>query len=274
MKITLYILIFLITSVTFAQNDTINQIDHQQFKQGYWVNYFENTEKILEEGQYLNNQREGVWKQYLEDGTLSSEITYIDDEPNGYAKIYYSNGQTAEEGLWKEDVWIGEYISYYKNGNINYKWNFSDDGTRTGKQEYFHENGKKMISGNWNQGKESGVIKRYNKQGLLTEEQTYNNGEVNPELTVKHNTNTQKKLPKDSVRITKVPEPAKELEFFNATGERKLYNKKRQLWKEGYFEEGKLIKGKVYYYNYNNELIKTEIYNKGKVYDTIKPKNK
>jgi len=277
MKILVAILFIVISNFLLAQNDTLNRIDENGLKQDYWINYFENTDEVLEEGRYIDDLRQGVWKQYLNDGTLSSEITYIDDEPNGPAKTYYPNGQLAEEGFWKDDIWIGDYTTYYQNGNINYKWHFSDDGQRTGLQEYFHENGKKMISGTWKKGLEAGVVKRFNNEGQIIEEQTFNNGEIKPELTVVHKIITKidssKVIDKKQVVVHKDTLQNKELEYFKSTGDRKLYDTKRRLWKEGYFEEGRLIKGKVYFYNAEDSLVKTEIYNKGKLYNTIPSKN-
>ena len=271
MREQFYILFFLVTISLFAQNDTLNQIDINGLKQNYWILYFDNTDKILEEGKYIDDKREGLWKQYLEDGTISSEISYVEDEPNGYAKIYYPNGKIAEEGIWRNDVWVGEYIAYYLNGNVNYRWNFSEEGKREGKQEYFHENGKKMISGTWEDGAESGVVKWYDRSGVLIEEQTFNKGVVNPELTVKHIIKKQE-IEDKPINIEPDTLPKEEIEMFNATGERKLFNKNRLLWKDGYFEDGKLIKGKVYFYNSDNGLIRTDIYKNGKIYNTIKSK--
>ena len=277
MKTIFSILSILFLSQIFAQSDTLNKIDSNQLKQGYWVIFFDNSDKILEEGRYKDDMREGVWKQHLENGTISSEITYVDDEPNGYAKIYYPNGQISEEGIWKNDVWVGEYKAYYPNGKLNYKWNFSEDGKRTGKQEYYHENGQKMIEGNWDNGQESGVIKHYNEQGQLTEEQTFDKGEIKPELTVKYEVKktqtsvdskpTEVKTQTDSVEKEKI-------EMFRSTGERKLFNHSHQLTQEGYFENGKLIKGKKYFYNSDGQLIRIDLYKNGQFYKSNNVENK
>jgi len=261
------ILLLLFLSNIFAQSDTLNKIDENQMKQGYWVVFFEGTDKILEEGAYQNDKRTGVWKQHLENGTISSEITYIDDEPNGYAKIYYPNGGIAEEGNWKNDTWIGNYIAYYKNGNINYKWNFSEEGKRIGKQEYFHENGQKMISGNWENGQESGIIKRFNDKGELIEKKTFEDGKCKPELTVTYKPIPKAPLAKEAVKDTiKKESKPKDLEYFTDSGEQRLYDKNRRVKQEGYFERGQLIKGKKYYYNSEGDTIRIDIYNKGKLY--------
>ena len=47
-----------------------------------------------------------------------------------------------------------------------------------GVQKYYHENGKVMIEGEWNEGKESGPIKEYDETGKLVAEKTFNNGQL------------------------------------------------------------------------------------------------
>lgn len=268
MKKVFYILTILLACNLFAQNDSINITDQNQQKQGFWIQYFESSNQVFEEGTYLNNLKSGLWKQFTVDGIPISEITYSHNKPNGYAKLYHSNGQLAEEGLWKEEVWVGNYISYYESGTIKYAWNFSEEGYRNGKQDYFHENGKQMISGDWKKGKESGVIKRFNENGALIEEQTFDNGKINPELTVQYSPELNVVKKEKTIELLSDTTQAAALKLFNATGVRKLFDKKRRLWQDGYFEEGKLINGKRYFYNSLNEVIKTEIFYKGKLTDT------
>ncbi len=268
----LLVLIYCVSA--YSQNDTINQLDANNRKQGFWELYFKNTKKVLEQGRYIDNMRTGIWTQFLEDGTVSSEITYVEDEPNGYAKIYHPNGNIAEEGLWRDDVWVGEYKAYHKNGKPLYKWHFDEDGLRTGHQEYYHENGVIMISGNWEKGTENGTVTRYNKQGQPVLKQTYQDGIINPNLTVKYNPNREKepaKTEQNNLNIKPDTNTEKNLQMFDGIGEQKLYDTKRRLKQEGYFENGKLIKGKKYYYNSKNEIIKIEIYNKGILYKTNYP---
>jgi antitoxin component YwqK of YwqJK toxin-antitoxin module len=51
-----------------AKGDTINKTDINGFKQGLWVIYERNLNShkmsIVEEGVYVNNQKDGTWKYY------------------------------------------------------------------------------------------------------------------------------------------------------------------------------------------------------------------
>ena len=127
-----------------------------------------------------------------------------------------------------------------------------------------------MISGTWNKGKESGVISRYNEKGDLIEKQTFNDGTLNPKLSEKFSPKKKEKVDlivkKDS--ILKDTIKPKAIGYFNTTGDTKLYDKERRLWKEGYFKNGKLIKGKIYYYK-SDTIYKTVLVKNGKTYKTL-----
>ena len=44
-----------------------------------------------------NRKKEGVYKEYYEDGELLSEVNYINGEKNGIYNSYYDNGQLSSE---------------------------------------------------------------------------------------------------------------------------------------------------------------------------------
>ena len=267
----LYIL--LLFSVSLSAQDTINQIDANGLKQGYWITYYkEKPEQIKEEGRYKDNKKEGIWKTYFITGKPKSEITYKNNKPNGYAKIYYPNGILQEEGIWKGNKWVGQYRFYHKNGKPAYEWNYNESGKREGIQKYYYDNGQLMIEGNWSNGKEDGVIKEYDRNGHLKVEKTFNNGKMDI-TSVKF----YKPAPVDTTKKTQSPSPQKpapsensgnpDLDEFKDSGYRILLNKDKLKYKEGEFKKGKLYNGKEYFYDENKKLIKINIYKKGKLVD-------
>ncbi|MBI4646574.1 MAG: toxin-antitoxin system YwqK family antitoxin [Bacteroidia bacterium] len=161
-------------------SDTINKVDANNMKQGYWIK-FDNTKTIkVEEGKFVDDKKEGIWITYYADGKIKSEITYVKGKPDGYARIYYQNGNLSEEGDWKGTKWVGNYKFYYENGSTQYEWSYNNTGKRTGEQKYYHDNGNLMITGEWIDGKENGVIKEYNEKGVLIAEKSFNNGTLDP----------------------------------------------------------------------------------------------
>lgn len=262
-------------SFNAIEGDTINYIDANNNKQGFW----KNTEKRTE-GNYINNEKEGIWKSFYKSGGLKSEISYLHGEKKGYAKIYYENGQIAEEGMWMGDKWTGRYKSYYANGKLSYLWNYNDKGNRSGYQRYFYENGNIKIEGQWLEGKEDGLIKEYYVSGVLKSKKTYCDGKckknsikifsekdsvLNTDILVTEKIDTVTVVEKADVYFEKKDS----LHLFTGNGQHVLYNKFRKTERKGEFVNGVLKNGKHYIYNEKGVLIKTEIYKQGKKIEVI-----
>lgn len=205
MRILISIILFLIISnlSLYSQTDTyqgktVNVTDGSNLKQGLWVKFATNDKtKVLEEGNYKDNKKEGIWKEYYSNGNLKSEITYVNNKPDGYAKLYYESGKLSEEGMWKGIKWVGNYKYYHENGKPKYEFAYTDDGKRTGKQKYYHENGKIAIEGEWKEGKEAGLIKEYYPDGSLKTEKNFNDG-ILDEPSVKTYAQTETKIKEDT----------------------------------------------------------------------------
>lgn len=276
MKSLLIILSFLIFSeYSFGQKDTLNVTDGNDLKQGYWILKDDGGKKI-EEGRYLNGAKTGRWIGYYTDGTVKQELTYIDNKPDGYAKFYYPSGIVSEEGIWKGNKWVGDYKYFYPNGKPSYEWKYSEQGKRTGVQKYYHENGKVMIEGEWNEGKESGPIKEYDETGKLVAEKTFNNGQLD-EASVKifsptpNNNNFDNHTPEnnDQNTIKEVKPVNTNVGYFSGNGYNVTYTKDKKIEREGDWKDGKLMDGKRYYYDETGKLTKTSVYKNGNIINII-----
>jgi len=257
--------------------DTINKLDKVNKKYGWWVFFFDKTsKKIKKEGLYVSNRKQGIWRTYYSNGNIKSIITYKNSRPNGYAKIYYESGNLSEEGIWKGTKWVGEYKFYHENGKKAYDWNFDGNGKRSGTQKYYHKNGKLRIIGDWQDGKENGIIKEFDEKGALKSEKIYAEGEFNEK--------TSKFYAKKRVSVEEIPDDTnatiskehiekntnKKYEVFDGNGNHKLYNAFKKIDREGEFKNGKLINGKRYYYNSIGKKIKTIIYENGRIKKVIR----
>jgi len=93
------------------------------YREGEWYYHVgDHTEK----GGYRGGMKDGVWKHYYLDGTLSFEGGYLQDMPNGKHRLYHENGKLKEEQYynlgrkertwWKFDAEGNPLISYtYEN---------------------------------------------------------------------------------------------------------------------------------------------------------------
>jgi len=258
--------------------DTINYTDVSGKKQGKWILFGKHkpntcyaSNQKAEEGLYKENRKTGIWMEYFCNGNPKNKITFVNGRPDGYAIVYYENGKIQEEGQWKNNRWVGNMKQYYENGQVQHDFKFNEGGKREGVQTYNHENGKLAIQGTFVNGKESGTIKEYNEKGELKAEKVYNNGNVDvasikmydpANETVGKKPEAADNAPKIGLKADEKPlEASKGPMVLN--GKHTLYDKNKQVSKDGVFKDNRLIDGKAYIYDNNGILKRVAIYRNG-----------
>lgn len=259
--------------------DTINYVDVAGKKQGPWIIYGKDKEgtcyqpeQKAEEGKYRENRKTGQWVEYYCNGTPKSKVTFLNGRPDGYAITYHENGKVQEEGIWKNNRWVGDYKMFYENGNVQHEFTFNEGGKREGNQKYYHENNELAIEGNFKNGKEAGVIKEYNEDGKLKAEKNFNEGNVDvasikiydskplaAKTPEKVNTNMPKAIVSKDEKINTTTAAAATV----LNGKYTLYNKNKQVSKDGIFKDNRLMDGKAYFYNENGILERVSVYKNG-----------
>ena len=273
-SVFIYILLLATFLVAFGQSsgttagDTLNVRDSSNQKQGWWKVFNDDgkykgyaSNQLVEEGEYLNNKKTGVWTKYYPNGNKKHELTFANNIANGYAKIYYRNGQLQEEGIWKLNRWEGQYKYYYEDGTLKYDWNYNASGKREGEQRYFHENGGLQYLGEWKGGKEAGELIEYYEDGSIKARRFFDAGNVIPEKTV--NLEMGKAYDDNPKKYSGKPKPKTMARGEIIDGYNKLMNPDGTVSKEGVFKDKSLVDGKVYVYE-NGKLTKTIIYSGGK----------
>ena len=287
MKKIFYIIIpIFICSISSAQSlpsfkivdgDTINMIDENNLKQGFWKIFGRtknlpdyDPDQVVEQGDYENSRKQGIWTKFFPSGKTKSEIEYRNSRPNGYYKTYFENGQVEEEGNWKSNRNTGEFKRYYENGQVAQQFAFNSSGKRDGKQIYYYENGQVMIEADIEAGKEK-FVKEYYEDGSVKAEKVFIDGKIDVENTKVYESKTpvkdreEEELEKAPVKIVKVTkDESANTGVFNGNGYKKMYNKDKQLSKDGTFKNYRLMDGKWYKYDDNGILISIELYKKGR----------
>jgi antitoxin component YwqK of YwqJK toxin-antitoxin module len=284
-KFTL-VLLLITCGISLAQSfelykqDTINVVDAEGRKQGKWI-IFNKVKNLpdyppdakVEEGKFVDNKKAGPWKEYYPNGTLKNKITFSNNRPDGYAVMYHENGKIAEEGVWKNNRWVGVYKLYHDNGQVAQEFNFNAVGKREGNQKYYYENGQLMIEGDWKGGKEAGVVKEYYENGDLKAEKNFADGNIDlaksktyqPKKPIPVSTEPVAKAePKITIKPDEKPNIATNVDLRTISGRQTLYNKNKQISKDGEFDNGRLINGKVYHYTPDGILLRIAIYKDGK----------
>ncbi len=279
-RITILLLLFPLAGNTLSQVangkifDVENLVDENGYRQGYWrlraqVNPGDRTsrEYVFEEGNYVDNRREGIWKCFFPTGTIKGQITYFDNKPHGQYKTFYENGKVEEEGYWKINKNTGSFARYYESGLPANIFTFNEKGKRSGLQSYYYPNGKLQMTAEIDNGVAHGELKMYDTSGKLIEEKRITNGEVE-ESSVK------KYVPEGQSIIQAMPELSKietspavdvpNVGQFISTGKNTLYNRNRQVSQAGDFKDGRLWNGKWFRYDENGLLKQVEVYKEGR----------
>lgn len=279
-RFTFLIAILSLSANAFAANAQKpvkqNYTDKQGLRQGYWVLYGSignetgySSKQIVEEGEYLDNKRTGVWKKYYPTGALQSEINYLENHPYGPYITYYPNERIEESGFWAGNKNTGDFKRFHENGNLAQKFYFNAKGKRNGVQEYYFPDGTLQCKVEIENGVAHGEYLLYYPTGELREQKRITNGEVEPESVIKFE-------PKKPIKeVFETPVLSREettpkhtdkpnLDIFKSTGFNTLYNRNQQITQVGDFLEGRLWNGKWHKYDENGILQRVEVYRNGR----------
>ena len=132
---------------------------------------------IAAQGQYVNQQKEGLWQFYsgIENGYLLIKEFYSKNLRHGESLKLYPDGTVAERMNYNNDVASGEWTKYYPNGNISLK-SAMKEGKIEGKLESWFEDGQIQLLGEYRQDRKEGKWLIYEKDGSLMYEINYVNG--------------------------------------------------------------------------------------------------
>jgi antitoxin component YwqK of YwqJK toxin-antitoxin module len=262
--------------------DTINKVDAEGKKQARWIYMGKHRpgtcykpDQKAEEGKYADNRKTDKWLEYYCNGNVKSKIVFVNGRPDGYAQMFHENGKISEEGTWRNSRWVGNYKLYYDNGEVQHEFVFNQSGRREGQQKYYYENGQLAIEGNFANGKEAGLIKEYYENGDLKAEKNFVDGSIDPAAIktyeVKKPIVKKSENPADNAPPVKVKEDERPNEGqvkkskgpLILNGQYTLYNKNKQMTKDGLFKDNRFIDGKSYIYDENGILTRIAVYRDG-----------
>lgn len=82
-------------------------------KEGHWIYQVGDTK---DEGEYVEDMRNGLWKSYYGEGNLRFEGKFIDDNPNGEHTWYWDNGKIKQQGKYVMGRKTGDWKKFDENG--------------------------------------------------------------------------------------------------------------------------------------------------------------
>ena len=172
----------------------INRRDQNNWKQGRWYTFYENG-NIKSEGNYIDDKKNGYFKEYSENGDLLTLSKYINDikqvEAEEITRLdilneYYSGGRIKASGTYRNGVAEGIRREYdttgkivrsfiYKNGIVTGEGIVKEDGSRDGHWKEFYADGSLRSEGDYKQGKPIGEWNYFYPDGKLEQHGKYTN---------------------------------------------------------------------------------------------------
>lgn len=267
------------SAYTHSSTDTLNPkntnlLDNNGMRQGYWritgtmlnePGY--RKDQVAEEGHYLDNKRNGVWKKYYPTGVLRSEIHYENNHPRGLYTTYYDNGSIEETGDWQGNRNVGSFKRYHRNGSLSQDFTFNPQGKRDGEQRYYYPNGELQMTVEVENGTAHGMLKNYDIEGKIKSEKRLVNGKVDEQSVKIYKTAGKQKFEEPQMPIEELTPAATDktnIVPFKDTGFNTLYNRNQQITQVGEFVNGTLWNGKWHRYDSDGLLRKVEVYKGGR----------
>ena len=140
---------------------------------------------ILEQGDYFNGYREGVYTEFYPNGFIKSTVGYVQGKKQGQHVLFDNKGQTLERSSYHNDLLNGTHIKYNRS-RIKEESQYSN-GLLHGTVEKYYGTGGIMERSNYNSGQLDGISRWYDQKGKNTIAYNYKMGELtgDAELEIK-----------------------------------------------------------------------------------------
>ena len=150
------------------------QIDYRADGKGY-ARLYDDTEKLMAEGLYLDTRRDSLWRYYNVDNQLNSVEPYVNGELNGVVVVYYPNGDVAEEITYLNGRKEGSWFQYYR-GNGKKLMAAYHNNLLHGSYKTYSPLAEGDMEGQYENGQEQGIWKIYDSEKREYYNKNYKNG--------------------------------------------------------------------------------------------------
>lgn len=168
-------ILMLMTCLVVNAQD-LNRTDAQGRRQGKWVDYYANGQ-LRYEGQFKNDQCQGEFKYYDEQGHLKATNTYDRSGVKALNKTYTPEGTLIATGYYLNQKKDGEWRYYARNNGVLILVETYRNGLAHGVSKVYYETGVLMMERQFVDGRLEGQAKIYYPSGALKEEGAYLNDE-------------------------------------------------------------------------------------------------
>lgn len=173
-------LFFVWMEVSYSQ--TINQLDANRRKQGYWEAVDRNG-ALVYTGYFQDDQPVGEFKRYYPTGEVRVVMNYESNSTKVHARFFWQSGELAATGNYidakRDSVWL-----YYSNHTKTLSHRVAYiEGKQHGKEQSFYSDGNVAEEIDWENGLKNGTWIQHFKNGQLKLTATYINGHLDGAYT-------------------------------------------------------------------------------------------
>lgn len=147
-----------VESYTYYKNEQKQEVKHGDYKK------ISKDGKPLEEGNYDEGKRDGVWKFYYPTGDLREMSTYKSNMRDGAYEFYNNKKALQKKGQYVKNRMVGAWTFYYPSGKLKDEKNYMENKENGEAKEYF-ETGNLKSSGVYKNGLKDSVWYDYNSVG-------------------------------------------------------------------------------------------------------------
>ena len=101
----------MILDIFFKKKETTPNIKHGKWKE------FNKHAVLIAEGHYVNDKKQGLWREYFDSGELMIEESFSEGISHGRYATFHRNGVRLSEGKFVLGSREGEFKVYDNTGN-------------------------------------------------------------------------------------------------------------------------------------------------------------
>ena len=179
--IKLFTILFLFSTLVISAQE-INQFDAAGKRHGLWKKYFDGTELIRYQGNFVNGKEVGEFKFYKNiRGKAVLTAIKVFNPDNDIAEVSFlgSNKKVISSGKMDGKKYIGAWKYYQKrNDNLLILEHYNDAGLLNGERLVYYDNGQIAEKQNYINGKLNGDSFWYSQKGVVLKSFLYRNDEL------------------------------------------------------------------------------------------------
>ena len=172
----LIICLFLLMSGNIIAQNTVNQIDAQGKKQGFWTKK-DAEGKLMYEATFKDDKPVGEMKRFHPNGKLKAVMNFVEGSDESEAQLFDERGKQIAQGKYSGQKKIGEW-TYMVDSKVVSTETYLN-GLKNGVSKRFYKTGELLEESNWQNDKLNGIYRSYFQDGKTFMECTYSEGNRN-----------------------------------------------------------------------------------------------